>query len=129
MNDQDASASSENRLDRTESSPPPRGLSPGTSGSRSRDSGQSCELKAEAQRVEIVLRVEAAEVKTEDTVKEEGRGQTTDDGKELSPALSPDRRGSAEIEESKGKTEDGSPRPSSLEQKSTPHPSPYPNAD
>src|SRR5437870_1925902 len=40
------------------------------------------EKKGEPQRVEIVLRVEAAEVKTEDTVKEEGRGQTTDDGKD-----------------------------------------------
>src|SRR2546427_9701569 len=68
------------------------------------------EKKTEPQRVEIVLRVEAAEAKTGDTVKEEGRGQTTDDRKNLSPTLAADRKGSAEIEESKGKTEDRAPR-------------------
>jgi len=61
MNDQDPSASSENRLSETQSSLTPRGLSPGTRGARL---GGECEARqntGEPNPVKIVLRVAAVE--------------------------------------------------------------------
>ncbi len=61
MNDQDPSASSENRLSEPESSPKPRGLSPGTSRSRSGDNRQPRESTTEPKQLKIVVRVAPAE--------------------------------------------------------------------
>src|SRR5437899_1022836 len=79
MNEQDSSASSENRLDQTESSLTPRGLSPGTSGVRTGGNRQSRLSTTEPRRLEIVLRVEPVVPGAQD------RGQTTEDGRQLSP--------------------------------------------
>ncbi|MCI0536975.1 MAG: CRISPR-associated protein Cas4 [Verrucomicrobiales bacterium] len=57
MSDQDPSASSENRLSDQESSLKPRGLSPGTSRSRSGDNRQRRESTTEPKQLKIVVRV------------------------------------------------------------------------
>jgi CRISPR-associated protein Cas1 len=57
MNDQDPSASSENRLSEMESSLTPRGLSPGTSGARSGGNRQSHQSTTEPKQLKIVVRV------------------------------------------------------------------------
>jgi CRISPR-associated protein Cas1 len=61
MNDQDPSASSENRLSETESSLTPRGLSPGTSRARPGDNRQPRQSTTEPQQLKIVVRVARAE--------------------------------------------------------------------
>src|SRR5204863_2899881 len=62
MNDQDPSASSERRLSEPESSLKPRGLSPGTSTSRSGDNRQPQESTTEPRQLKIVVRVTPAEM-------------------------------------------------------------------
>jgi CRISP-associated protein Cas1 len=61
MNNQDPSASSENRLSETESSPMPRGLSPGTGGARLGGEREAPQKTGEPKPVKIVLRIEAVE--------------------------------------------------------------------
>jgi CRISPR-associated protein Cas1 len=61
MNDQDPSASSENRLSEPESSLKPRGLSPVTSRSRSGDNRQPRESTTEPRQLKIVVRVAPTE--------------------------------------------------------------------
>jgi hypothetical protein len=61
MNDQDPSASSENRLSETESSPMPRGLSPGAGGARLGGEREAPQKTGEPKQVKIVLRIEAVE--------------------------------------------------------------------
>lgn len=61
MNDQDPSASSENRLSEPESSLKPRGLSPVTSRSRSGDNRQPRESTTEPKQLKIVVRLAPAE--------------------------------------------------------------------
>lgn len=61
MNDQDPSASSENRLSEPESSLKPKGLSPGTSRTRSGDNRQPRESTTEPKQLKIVVRVAPAE--------------------------------------------------------------------
>jgi CRISPR-associated protein Cas1 len=61
MNNQDPSASSENRLSETESSPMPRGLSPGTGGARLGGEREAPQKTGEPKQVKIVLRIEAVE--------------------------------------------------------------------
>src|SRR3984957_2363576 len=61
MNDQDPSASSENRLSETESSPMPRGLSPGAGGARLGGDREASQKTGEPKQVKIVLRIEAVE--------------------------------------------------------------------
>jgi CRISPR-associated protein Cas1 len=61
MNDQDPSASSENRLSEPESSLTSRGLSPGTSGVRTRGDLQSRQPMTETKQLKIVVRVAPAE--------------------------------------------------------------------
>jgi CRISP-associated protein Cas1 len=61
MNDQDPSAPSENRLSETESSPMPRGLSPGAGGARSGGEREVPQKTGEPKQVKIVLRIEAVE--------------------------------------------------------------------
>jgi len=61
MNDQDPSASSENRLSEAESSLKPRGLSPGPSRSRPGDNRQPRESTTEPKQLKIVVRVAPAE--------------------------------------------------------------------
>lgn len=62
MNDQDPSASSENRLSEPESSLKPRGLSPSTSRSRSGDNRQPRESTTEPRQLKIVVRVAPPEM-------------------------------------------------------------------
>ena len=61
MNDQDPSASSENRLSETESSLMPRGLSPGAGGARLGGEREAPQKTGEPKQVKIVLRIEAVE--------------------------------------------------------------------
>lgn len=61
MNDKDPSASSENRLTEPESSPAPRGLSPGTSGARSGGDRQSRQSTTEPKQLKIVVRLTPTE--------------------------------------------------------------------
>jgi CRISPR-associated protein Cas1 len=61
MNDQDPSASSENRLSEPESSLTPRGLSPGNSGARSGGNRQSGQSAIEPKQLKIVVRVAPVE--------------------------------------------------------------------
>ena len=61
MNDQDPSASSENRLSETESSPTPRGLSPSAGGARLGGEREAPQKTGEPKQVKIVLRIEAVE--------------------------------------------------------------------
>ena len=61
MNDQDPSASSENRLSETESSLTPRGLSPGAGGARLGGERETRQKTGEPKSVKIVLRIEAVE--------------------------------------------------------------------
>ena len=61
MNDQDPSASSENRLSETESSLTPRGLSPGAGGARLGGERETRQKTGEPKPVKIVLRIEAVE--------------------------------------------------------------------
>lgn len=61
MNDQDPSASSENRLSEPESSLKPRGLSPSASRSRSGDNRHPRESPTEPKQLKIVVRVAPAE--------------------------------------------------------------------
>src|SRR5580658_4303139 len=61
MNDQDPSASSENRLSETESSPMPRGLSPGAGGASLGGDREATQKTGEPKQVKIVLRIEAVE--------------------------------------------------------------------
>ena len=61
MNDQDPSASSENRLSEPESSLTPRGLTPGTSGARTGGNRQSRESTKETQQLKIVVRIARVE--------------------------------------------------------------------
>src|SRR5580658_28597 len=61
MNDKDPSASSENRLSETESSPMPRGRSPGAGGARLGGDREASQKTGEPKQVKIVLRIEAVE--------------------------------------------------------------------
>jgi CRISPR-associated protein Cas1 len=61
MNDQDPTASSENRLSETELSSMPRGLSPGAGGARSGGEREAPQNTADPKQVKIVLRIEAVE--------------------------------------------------------------------
>ena len=61
MNDQDPSASSENRLREPESSPTPRGLSPSEGGARLGGEREAPQKTGEPKQVKIVLRIEAVE--------------------------------------------------------------------
>jgi CRISPR-associated protein Cas1 len=61
MNDQDPSASSENRLREPESSPTPRGLSPSAGGARLGGEREAPQKTGEPKQVKIVLRIEAVE--------------------------------------------------------------------
>ena len=61
MNDENPSAPSENRLSETESSPMPRGLSPGAGGARSGGEREVPQKSSEPKQVKIVLRIEAVE--------------------------------------------------------------------
>ncbi|HYG22087.1 MAG TPA: CRISPR-associated endonuclease Cas1 [Verrucomicrobiae bacterium] len=61
MNDKDPSAPSENCLSEPESSPKPRGLSPGTSRAKPHDNPQPRESTTEPNQLKIVLRVAPAE--------------------------------------------------------------------
>jgi CRISPR-associated protein Cas1 len=61
MNDQDPSASSENRLSEAESSPMPRGFSPGAGGARLGGEREAPQKTGEPKQVKIVLRIEAVE--------------------------------------------------------------------
>ena len=61
MNDQDPSASSENRLSEPESSPTPRGLSPVQAGPDRAANGRPPQKTGEPKQVKIVLRIEAVE--------------------------------------------------------------------
>jgi CRISPR-associated protein Cas1 len=61
MNDQDPSASSENRLSETESSLTPRGLSPGAGGARLGSERETRQKTGEPKQVKIVLRIEAVD--------------------------------------------------------------------
>jgi hypothetical protein len=61
MNDQDPSASSENRLSEMESSLTPRGLSPGAGGARLSGEREARQQTTEPKLVKIVLRVEAVD--------------------------------------------------------------------
>ena len=61
MNDQDPSASSENRLSETESSLTPRGLSPNAGGARLGSDREAPQKTSEPKQVKIVLRIEAVE--------------------------------------------------------------------
>src|SRR5258706_7468995 len=69
MNDQDPSASSENRLSETESSLTPRGLSPGTSRARPGDNRQPRQSTTEPQQLKIVVRVARAEAPSSEAPK------------------------------------------------------------
>jgi CRISPR-associated protein Cas1 len=61
MNDQNPSASSENRLSETESSPMPRGLSPGAGVAKLGGDREASQKTGETKQVKIVLRIEAVE--------------------------------------------------------------------
>ena len=61
MNDQEPSVPSENRLSETESSPMPRGLSPGAGGVRLGGKREATQNTGEPKQVKIVLRIEAVE--------------------------------------------------------------------
>ena len=82
MNDQDPSASTENRLSEPESSPTPRGLSPGTSGTRSGGSRQSRQSTTEPKQLKIVVRLTPAEAQPSSSPAEEVKAPD-------SPALNP----------------------------------------
>jgi CRISPR-associated protein Cas1 len=69
MNDQDPSASSENRLSETESSLTPRSLSPGTSRARPGDNRQPRQSTTEPQQLKIVVRVARAETPSSEAPK------------------------------------------------------------
>jgi len=69
MNDQDPSASSENRLSEPESSLTPRGLSPGTSGVRTGGNRQSRQPTSEPKQLKIVVRVAPAEAPSNEAPK------------------------------------------------------------
>lgn len=69
MNDQDPSASSENRLSEPESALKPRGLSPGTSRSRSGDNRQPRESTNEPRQLKIVVRVAPPEMSSSEPPK------------------------------------------------------------
>jgi CRISPR-associated protein Cas1 len=82
MNDQDPSASSENRLSEPESSLMPRGLSPGASGARSGGNRQLRQSTTEPKQLKIVVRVAPVEPQPSSSPAEEVKA--TD-----SPALNP----------------------------------------
>jgi CRISPR-associated protein Cas1 len=82
MNDQDPSASTENRLSEPESSPTPRGLSPGTSGARSGGNHQSRQSTTEPKQLKIVVRLTPAEAQPSSSPAEEMKAPG-------SPALNP----------------------------------------
>jgi CRISPR-associated protein Cas1 len=82
MNDQDPSASTENRLSEPESSPTPRGLSPGTSGTRSGGNRQSRQSTTEPKQLKIVVRLTPAEAQPSSSPAEEVKAPD-------SPALNP----------------------------------------
>ncbi len=69
MNDQDPSASSENRLSEPESSLKPRGLLPGASRSRSGENRQPRESATEPKHLKIVVRIAPAESQSSETPK------------------------------------------------------------
>jgi CRISPR-associated protein Cas1 len=69
MNDQDPSASTENRLSETESSLTPRGHSPGTSGARSGGNRQSRQSTTEPKQLKIVVRIAPAEAQPSEAPK------------------------------------------------------------
>ena len=69
MNDQDPSASSDNRLSEPESSLTPRGLTPGTSGARTGGNRQSRQPTNEPQQLKIVVRVARAEAPSSEAPK------------------------------------------------------------
>jgi CRISP-associated protein Cas1 len=75
MNDQDPSASTENRLSEPESSPTPRGLSPGTSGARSGGNHQSRQSTTEPKQLKIVVRLTPAEAQPSSSSAEEVTAQ------------------------------------------------------
>ena len=70
MNDQNPSASSENRLSEPESSPTPRGLSPGTSRARSGGNRQPGQPTIEPKQLKIVVRVAPVEPPSSSPVEE-----------------------------------------------------------
>ena len=69
MNNQDPSATSENRLSEPESSLTPRGLSPGTSGARSGGNRQSRQSTTEPKQLKIVVRIAPAEAQPSEAPK------------------------------------------------------------
>lgn len=69
MNDQDPSASSENRLSEPESSLKPRGPSPGVSRSRSGDNRRLREATTEPKQLNIVVRIAPAETPSSESPK------------------------------------------------------------
>jgi CRISPR-associated protein Cas1 len=93
MNDQDPSASSENRLSEMESSLTPRGLSPGTSGARSGGNSQSRQSTTEPKQLKIVLRVAPVEPQPSSSPAEEVKAP---DSPALNPPLSEEAKSLAE---------------------------------
>lgn len=93
MNDQNPSALSENRLSEPESSPTPRGLSPGTSGARSGGNRQSGQSTTEPKQLKIVVRVEHVEPQPSSSPAEEVK---VPDSPALNPPLSEEAKSSAE---------------------------------
>jgi len=85
MNDQDPSASTENRLSEPESSPTPRGLSPGTSRARSGGNRQSRQSTTEPKQLKIVVRLTPAEAQPSSSPAEEVKAP---DSSALNPPLS-----------------------------------------
>jgi CRISPR-associated protein Cas1 len=82
MNDQDPSASTENRLSEPESSRTPRGFSPGTSGARSGGNRQSRQSTTEPKQLKIVVRVAPAEAQPSEVPRPVAEAL-------ISPALNP----------------------------------------
>jgi CRISPR-associated protein Cas1 len=69
MNNQDSSASSENRLSEPESSPTPRGLLPETSGARTGGDRQSRQSTTEPKQLKIVVRITPTEAQPNEALK------------------------------------------------------------
>ena len=69
MNDQDPSATSENRLSEPELSLTPRALSPGTSGARLGGNRQSRQSTTEPKQLKIVVRLTPTEAKPSEAQK------------------------------------------------------------
>jgi len=93
MNDQDPSATSENRLSEPESSLTPRGLSPGTSGARSAGNRQPRQSMTEPKQLKIVVRVAPVEPQPSSSPTKEVKAP---DSPALSPPLSEEAKSLAE---------------------------------